>query len=485
MKKIDKLILKSFLGPLALTFTIAVFVLLMQFIWKYIDDLVGKGLEFSVIAELLIYASATFVPMALPIAVLFASIMTMGNFGEKYELVAMKAGGVSIRRVMTPLAIVALLLTGIAFYFSNNVLPVAMLKYRSTLYDVTRKKPAVNIRPSEYYSEIDGYVIRVNKKDPDGRTLRDIMVYDHSQGIDKTNIIVAEYGYLQSTPDGNYLLFTLYDGYTYNQPMDGENYTNRPLTSIGFKEQIITFDISSFAFNKSDDDFFKDNYQMKNVAQLDTTIRQLKVTHENRYEECKRNFVEKMKVYQVYQQHCNDKMRSYVNIEKSLKHRNPESRRHVLNHARSMANLANSDLVTYEKIQQSDLEYINRHYIEWHRKFTLSVACLLLFLIGAPFGSIVRKGGLGMPLVASVGFFVLYYVIGMICEKSVREGAMGPIGMWMSSLVFLPIGILLTFQATTDSSFFDSATWQKKISILRQKVKAKLKRKASADLDQA
>ena len=168
MKKIDRLILKSFLGPLLLTFAIAVFVLLMQFVWKYIDDLVGKGLEFSVIAELLMYASATFVPMALPIAVLFASIMTMGNFGEKYELVAMKAGGISVSRIMLPMAVVAVLLMGIAFYFANNVLPVAMYQYRTTLYDIQRKKPAVSIRPSEYYDEIDGYVIRVNKKDPTG-----------------------------------------------------------------------------------------------------------------------------------------------------------------------------------------------------------------------------------------------------------------------------------------------------------------------------
>ena len=230
MKKIDKLILKSFLGPLLLTFTIAVFVLLMQFVWKYIDDLVGKGLEIGIIAELLLYASATFVPMALPIAVLFASIMTMGNFGEKYELVAMKAGGISVRRIMMPMALVALLLTGIAFYFANNVLPMAMYKYRITLYDIQRKKPAVSIRPSEYYTEIDGYVIRVNSKAPDGRTMRDIIIYDHTQGINNTNIIVADHGYMQTTPDDHYLLFTLFKGYTYNEQTDGENALSRPLT---------------------------------------------------------------------------------------------------------------------------------------------------------------------------------------------------------------------------------------------------------------
>ena len=191
MRKLDRLILRSFVGPLVLTFTIAVFVLLMQFVWKYIDDLVGKGLEFGVIAELLTYASATFVPMALPIAVLFASIMTMGNFGEKYELVAMKAGGVSVSRIMMPMAVVVLMLTGMAFYFANNVMPTAMLRYRMTLYDITRKKPAVNIRPGEYYKDIENYVIRVGSKDSDGSTLHDVIIYDHSRGAGETNVIVA------------------------------------------------------------------------------------------------------------------------------------------------------------------------------------------------------------------------------------------------------------------------------------------------------
>lgn len=172
----------------------------MQFVWKYIDDMVGKGLDFGVIAELLLYASATFVPMALPIAVLFASIMTMGNFGEKYELIAMKAGGISIRRAMLPLTVVVLLLTGVAFYFANNVMPTAMLRYRMTLYDITRKKPAVNIRPGEYYKEIDGYVIHVGSKHSDGRTLQDIIIYDHSNGINETNAIFAKRGVMQTTP---------------------------------------------------------------------------------------------------------------------------------------------------------------------------------------------------------------------------------------------------------------------------------------------
>ena len=478
MKKIDQLILKSFLGPLLLTFTIAVFVLLMQFVWKYIDDLVGKGLEFSVIAELLLYASATFVPMALPIAVLFASIMTMGNFGEKYELVAMKAGGISVGRIMMPMAIVTVLLMGIAFYFANNVLPVAMYNYRTTLYDIQRKKPAVSIRSSEYYDEIDGYVIRVNSKDPDGRMMHDIIIYDHTEGINRTNVIVADHGYMQSTPDDHYLLFTLQKGYSYSEPIDGENYEKRPLTSIGFDEQVLTFDISSFAFEKSDAQLFSNHYQMLNVIQLDSTIGSLEESLDKRLDEFSDVMVNKMRVYEYYTLHTDDSS-SYSDVAQILTDTTKLYRNKVLNQARSAAFNAHSDIQMYKQMINSDKEYINRHYIELMRKFTLSVACLLLFFIGAPFGSIVRKGGLGLPLVASVLFFVLYYVIGMIYEKSVRESAIGPIGMWIATFVFIPIGALLTWQATTDSRLFDLSSWKKWL-----RIKDKVRKKSPTDSEE-
>ena len=456
MKKLDRLILRSFIGPLVLTFAIAVFVLLMQFVWKYVDDLVGKGLEFSVIAELLTYASATFVPMALPIAVLFASIMTMGNFGEKYELVAMKAGGVSLTRVMMPMAIVVLLLTGMAFYFANNVMPTAMLKYRMTLYDITRKKPAVNIRPGEYYKDIEGYVIRVGSKDSDGNTMHDIVIYDHTHGMNEITVTVAQSGTMTASADNRYLRFTLQDGYSYSESSSGEMYTRRPFTTIGFDEQTITFDISSFSFNRSNEDLFKGSYQMMNIAQLDTTVRRLDSSLAVRRAQGRHQLLGGLHAWQHRVDIETTGNRQIVTDNKPQ----PSSSMAVsyaLNTARSAAN----DAKTQADLQQADQEYINRHLIEWQRKYTLSVACLLLFLIGAPFGSIVRKGGLGLPLVASVLFFVIYYVIGIIAEKAVRESAIGPIGMWISTFALLPIGIILTIEATTDSSLFDAAFWRR------------------------
>ncbi len=527
MKKLDRLILRSFVGPLVLTFAISVFVLLMQFLWKYIDDMVGKGLEFGVIAELLLYASATFVPMALPIAVLFASIMTMGNFGEKYELVAMKAGGVSISRVMLPMALVVLLLTGVAFVFSNDVMPQAMLHYRMTLYDITRKKPAVNIRPGEYYKDIEGYVIRVGSKAPDGCTLEDVIIYDHSHGVGENNVIVARSGLMQTTLDNRYLLFTLTDGYSYSEYTTGKHYQSRPLTTVRFDRQTIAFDISSFAYNRSGEDLFKGSYQMMNILQLDAAVARLDSNLGGRYSELRRSIDVPLRAWSGYcgrsgvsaasaseiaapeataepqeplkvknmifsTRHHQDSLakaldevagivpevsdtneaieddsvfihpvHSNATLKSLLADLDDGTAKRVRNRTRNIVVTSMSEARSYNDMIRGDTEYINRHKIEKQRKFTLSIACLLLFLIGAPFGSIVRKGGLGLPLVASVGFFVFYYVVGMISEKAVRESAMGPEGMWISSLVMLPIGIVLTLQATTDSAFFDGSTWKK------------------------
>lgn len=463
MKQVDKLILRSFIGPLVLTFLLAVFVLLMQFLWKYIDDMVGKGLDFLIIAQLLFYASATFVPMALPIATLFASIMTMGNFGEKYELIAMKAGGISIRRVMMPMAMVVLILTGMAFYFANNVMPIAVLKYKMTLYDVTRKKPALNIKPSEYYSGIDGYVIRIDKKDKENKNLKNIIIYDHTDGMGNVSVTIADRGKMTVTPDERFLIFDLYDGYSYVEDIKAENYVSRPMTRMKFDEQTMKFDLSAFAFNKSDKEYFKGSYQMMNIRQLDETIDTLKLNREAKIKEYK-NVVNGY--FPVSNQHDEIVMGKYISdtgyvvqMDKLSPRKQKEVQRRALHSARTI----NEEITMYSQILQNDQEYINRHGIEWHQKFTLSVACFVLFLIGAPFGSIVRKGGLGLPLVASVIFFVLYYVINTICIKAIREVALPPYGMWISTIAMLPLGIFLTLKATTDSSVFDKGTWRKMI----------------------
>ncbi len=439
MKKLDKLVIKSFVGPLILTFVVAVFVLLMQFIWKYVDDIAGKGLSVGIILELLMDASATFVPMAMPIAVLFASIMTMGNLGEHYELVAIKSGGIPLWRSMVPMGIIVAVLTVVAFIFADYVMPSAVLKYRTTLYDITRKKPALNIRPGEYYSEIDGFVIRVNKKDADGKTLHDITVYDHRFSSSQPDIVVAREGTMQTTPDERYMLFTLYDGCSYSETANDAGSESKPFTRIYFDTNKMTFDLSDFAFDKSDESIFQGGYQMMNTSQLDSNVARLKMQRSESIQKQIENIALRINKNTVDS--------AGLDIQALCDSLEYHQQRRVYNEALSRAERCLSDVKIHDQVITSQSEYINRHYIEWHRKFTLSVACIVLFFVGAPFGSIVRKGGLGVPLVASVLFFVLYYVIGMIAEKAVREGAIGTVGMWISTFVMLPIGIYLTYKA--------------------------------------
>lgn len=432
------MVIKSFVGPLVLTFVIAVFVLLMQFIWKYIDDIAGKGLSVGIIMELLLDASATFVPMALPIAVLFASIMTMGNMGEHYELVAIKGGGIPLWRIMIPMGVIVALLTILAFFFANSVMPSAVLKYRATLYEITRKKPALNIKPGEYYSEIDGFVIRVNEKEPNGNILHDITIYDQRNNASHPDIIVAKNGVMQVSPDERYMLFTLYDGCSYSENIE-RGRTESPLfTRVFFDKNLLSIDLSSFAFNKSDESIFQGGYQMMNLSQLDSNVVRLKKSNK---EEAKRqcsNFLLTSK------NKNNGTMVDMTTIMATMEY---NKLNHLYRDAIARSERTRSDAKLYAESHDAQTIYINRHYIEWHRKFTLSLACIVLFFVGAPFGSIVRKGGLGLPLVASVIFFVLYYVIGMIAEKAVREGAIGSWGMWISTFVMLPIGIILTYRA--------------------------------------
>ncbi|RMG78182.1 MAG: YjgP/YjgQ family permease, partial [Bacteroidetes bacterium] len=279
MKKLHKLLLTSYIGPFLLTFFIALFILVMQFLWKYIDEMVGKGLEWYVIAELLIYASANLIPLALPMAVLLSSIMTFGNLGESYELVAMKSAGLSLIRIMKPLIIFTVFLSISAFFFSNHVWPKANLKFASLLYDIRHKKPAIDIQPGIFYRNIEGYVIRVGSKEKDGKTLYDVMIFDHVNTTENNKILYAEKGVMSFAGNDEYLELKLYNGYSYNEIRNKEALKNRnyPLMRTHFKEQIIRFDLTGFKLKRSNQELFKNNYQMLNLAQLERQMDTLKI----------------------------------------------------------------------------------------------------------------------------------------------------------------------------------------------------------------
>jgi lipopolysaccharide export system permease protein len=434
----------------------------MQFLWRYVDDLVGKGLEWKIIAQLLFYASFTFVPMALPLSILLSSLMTFGNLGERYELVAIKAAGISLRKVLLPLAFLAIIFSIGAFYYSNIVFPFANLKFRTILYDVRQKKMAFNIREGIWYSGLEGYVIKVGTKEPDNVRLRDIMIYDHSKFQGNTNLTIADSGKMEQTRDGNFLLLTLYNGYNYEEKTGRQTDLKKPFQRTSFEEQIIKFDLSQFRMTRTNDEFFRSAYYMLNVKQLTYSADSLSKEVTKKAGDLKKslfsyyNYLGRLKL--------NDSLASKlktVKVEPLLEGRNRDEKVRIIDNALS---LARNVMGAYEFNKQmiKDTAVLKARYeIEWHRKFTLSLACLALFLIGAPLGAIIRKGGLGMPLVVSVLLFVAYHVISFTGEKAARSGVTASWeGMWTSTLIFLPIGLFLSYKATTDSSLLEAEKYR-------------------------
>ena len=458
IKKLNIFIIKSNFGPFILTFFIAIFVLLMQFLWKYIDDLVGKGLEWSVIAQLLFWASVTMVPLALPLAILLSSIMTFGNLGENYELAALKSAGISLQRIMLPLILLTFFISIVAFYFSNNALPYANLKMGSLLYDVREQKPALNIKEGIFYSGIDNYIIKVGKKDKDGVTIYNVMIYDHASRNGNTNLTLAEKGTMEMTEDKRFLVFQLYNGVNYYEKPD--NYRRRknyPLQRTSFTEEFRRFDLSGFSLTRTNEEFFKDNYQMMNLSQLKATSDSLQQRLDSIQENYQKNVHSNL--YYFSRIGVNDstfKDTSKVISGELLENFSQTEQEKIIEKALNSArNLKDHVFYNNEDINGRK-KFIRRHDIEWQRKFTLSIACIVLFFIGAPLGAIIRKGGLGLPVVVSILFFVIFHVTSFTCEKMIRESILPPEGMWLPSLIFLPFGIFLTIKATSDSTLLDS-----------------------------
>jgi lipopolysaccharide export system permease protein len=442
-----------------MTLFIALFILLMQFLWKYIDDLVGKGLEWHIIGELLFYATATLVPMALPLAILLSSIMTFGNLGEHYELVAMKSSGLSLWRIMNPLIVTTVVICGVAFFFSNVVLPKANIKMGSLLFDVREQKPALQIKEGVFYNGIDGYSIRVGRKGKDGKTIYDVLIYDHTRPTyhSNTRVITAQEGRMEMSADKSYLYLTLKNGREYTEQIKGPDLKQaHPLSRTKFKEQLVTFDLSGFKLQRTDEELFKSNYQMLNLSQLNEAIDTLEAKGKRRQYELVRqiqmNYLGKAdKVMKRA-----DSLKIAPGTQGSLEDMPIQDKLRVLETATNLARA--SKQVVDASISESKVnrDVITRHEVEWHKKFTLSFACFVLFFIGAPLGAIIRKGGLGMPVVVSVIFFIIFHVLSITGEKFAKEGVLPAWqGMWMASAILLPLGIFLTWRATADSSLFD------------------------------
>lgn len=478
IKKLDKLILKAFIGPFIATFFITLFVLVLQFFWLYIDDIVGKGLDLLTIGRFIMYVCATLVPLALPLAVLLSSIMTFGNLGETFELVAIKSAGIPLLRFMRPLLYASIFICGIAFLFNNYIIPVAQLKMQTMKYDIIVSKPAFDIKEGVFYDKIDGYIIKIGKKEKDGANIKDIIIYQQNYNNLHDNIIVAEKGKMTITPDKKFLEFNLENGWNY-QERGPHNTTNTEFMRMGFKEYKKVFDLSSFKLNKTDDSAFKNNYQMLNMRQLETTIDSLqKVTdvYKNRTDADMKTFIRTLKYIdspwadtKALPALKNDTFRNLL----------PDSARsYVLDRSISTINSIKSSLEQTSILYDNERKNLRLHLMAWHEKLTMSVACLVLFLIGAPLGSIIRKGGIGLPLVFAVVFFVIFFLLNNFGRKFVKEFVMQPIaGMWMATYVLLPVGFFLTYKALHDSQLFNREFYHRIFKRLKLIRKAKLNEK--------
>ena len=455
-----------------MTFFICVFILLMQFIWKYIDELVGKGLDWAIVTELLVYAAFGLIPLAFPLAMLLASIMTFGNLAENYELVAMKASGISLFRIMRPLVVVAILMTTIAFYFSNSILPKTNLKFYSLMLSVRQQKPEMVIKEGVFSNDMNNYSIKVEHKGKNNNMLYDVMIYDHSDNLGNVSVSVSDSGKMELTKDKKFMSVTLYNGKSYTDETENRQSQVKkfPFRRETFTKEVINISMKEFEFNRVDDKRYAGASKMLNVSQLtsqgDSVFRAYKgrlwrylvtftyIRDINLQLNWLGNPIDSLRINPKIKPDSivdfDNQIAAMSTFEKEALYQS------TINNVR-----ANSQLIN----QQLDEMYgrkkaLNSYAMEWHRKFTLSFACLIFFFIGAPLGAIIRKGGLGMPVVVSILMFIAYYILMITGEKFAREDAWSMIGgMWLASFVFLPLGIWLTYKAATDSGVMNMESY--------------------------
>lgn len=475
IKKIDSYILKRFFTLFVMTFLIVIFILLMQFLWKHFADLVGKGIGWDVLAEFFMYAIMTLVPLALPLALLLASLMTFGNLGENFELTAMKSAGISLFRIIRPLMITVGLIVVAAFFFSNNVLPKSQKNMYTLLFSIRHKSPELDVPVGEFYSGINGVNLYVRAKEKG--LLKDLMIYDFSNGFDNAAVLLADSGKIQPTGDKKHLLLTLYNGESFEnlrqQKLAGTR--NIPYRRETFSLKEILYDFDS-DFNRYDESLLEDTHVSKNIKELSQSIDSIKQIIKVRSV----SQVQEMLQYRYFMAYGGSQAFLDVKPDVDLTRYNPDSAFLKLEKSQMTMAVDNAiersksmlDHIQYNKLLLGEPQmYMNRHASEWHRKFALSFACLIFFFIGAPLGAIIRKGGFGFPVVISVLMFVVYYIIDLTGYKMAREGIWEAYqGMWLSAAVLFPVGVFLTYKAAVDATLFNPETYVKFFHAIKIKI---------------
>jgi len=474
MKKLDQFILKSFIGPFFAILLVVVFILMMQFLWLYIDELVGKGLSFKVILEFLGWGSATLLPLSLPLATLLASMMTLGTLGENNELLAIKAAGISLQRVLIPLGISCGIISVGAFFISNDLIPVAYNKIYTLRDDIGRTKEEIKIPTGTFYSGIEGYILRVDDRNDESGMMRGVMVYNHTKNKGNTSLTLADSAQMKMSKDKSYLTFVLFDGSNYEET-NNKKYrdTTLQLQKIDFHRQELIIPLENYAFQKSDSSRFNDQVKSMNLDQLyhgqDSigalntagklrNIESIKTSRTLRYN----SQLDTLSKRRPTSPFIPEDRQTWKDIKDEIK---------ALEKAKSNADELQNTLNTYARERFHHTFTLRLIDIEILKKFALSIACLIFFFIGAPLGALIRKGGLGTPAIISVLFFVVYWVIDISGTKLARDGAVGAFhGVFISSYILLPTGLYLTWKAINDASLFSMDAIKSGI----RKIKAKI-----------
>ncbi len=478
MKQIHRLILKSYIGPLFVTFFIALFFLLMQFLWKWVEDFIGKGLEWNIIAKILFYASSNLVPLALPLGILLASLMTFGNLGERYELTAIKAAGISLMKSMRSLIVLTVIMSIGAFFFSNNVLPYTNLELAKLLYDVSRKRPELNLKTGIFNNDIEGYSIKIGSKNQETGMMYDFMIYNHFNKRGNKEVILADSGTITITPDQKRMMVSLFNGRSFNELNESKEKRatpEYPHRHDKFESQTIKLELAGFEMKESDAGIFKNNYQMMNLDQLSYVIDSLYI----RYEKRKNTGVGRLLRYNYAKYDSKEYLRELnfadsadvsvpfdaapisdrkmINTDSVFNAMSPEQKQNAVALALENVKRTTESIDTETEAMHDRIKWIRKHELAWYRKFSMSFACLIFFFIGAPLGAIIRKGGFGMPILISIILFMVYYVMTMAGEKFAREDII-PVfaGAWLSTFVLFPLGVFLTYKSVKDSTLFDA-----------------------------
>ncbi|WP_298647358.1 LptF/LptG family permease [uncultured Proteiniphilum sp.] len=494
IKRLDGYILTTYIPLFLMTFAICLFLVLMQFLWKYVEDMVGKGLELSVLGEMFFYAALTLVPMALPLAILLASLMMFGNMGENLELLAVKSAGIPLLTAMKPLIILILGVAVGAFFYQNNVLPKIQTKNYSLLISIRQASPELVIPEGVFYKELDGYNLYVEKKDRQTGMLHNVLIYDVASGFNNMAVIICDSAEMSMTEDKKMLIFTMYSGQQFRNFQQGGSSFSRynedfvPYTRENFdiKTMMIAYDAN---FNRMGEEVIEgsstSNYVSKNLSELGVSIDSMSLVLDSV------NLVDRkmMKDYSYlsfrnsYPAEKKDSLISAALLapvevpapDTLLQSKELNDQSVILQNAFMKADNNSNEFLFRSLNKTTTQKTINRHWVEWHRKFTIPFTCLIFFFIGAPLGSIVRKGGLGTPIVISVMLFIIYYIVENVGYKMTRDGVWAHwFGMWFSSFILLPIGIFLTYKAMNDSVIMNADTYVnffKRLFFIRDKRK--------------